>query len=205
MTHDVRSIPAILALAAERPGHLVLVERGRRHESLAFKLCFAGYKRLFRALTRQRVIPNNFMLIPGRWVPALRRSPLTAVHLAYGVLKLGLPHVATTRDRRPRYGGSSSQNLFTVTSHGLVGLMVFYEVVVARLFAATFALAGLAGAGAVAGALAPLVDPRLSTPLLGAAALAAVTLGAVHALLLAAAVAFACKLVVYERIRAGEA
>ena len=34
--------------------------------------------------------------------------------------------------------------MFTLVSHGLVGLMVFYEVVLAKLFAVLFLLVGLA-------------------------------------------------------------
>lgn len=130
---DVREIPSILALGSESPGRIVLIERGRRHESLAFRASFVCYKALFRFLTRQEVIPNNFLLIPGSYVESIRRSPLAAVHFAYAILKLRLPQVATVRDRRPRYGGKSSQNLFMLASHGLTGLMVFYETVVAKL------------------------------------------------------------------------
>ena len=130
---DVRQLPSIIALGADNPGKLVLIERGRRQESLTFRVAFACYKLLFRYLTRQTIIPNNFLLIPGRYVPSVQRTPLAAVHFAYATLRIGFPFVATQRDRRPRYGGRSSQNLFMVASHGLVGLMVFYETVIAKL------------------------------------------------------------------------
>jgi glycosyltransferase involved in cell wall biosynthesis len=131
---DVREVPSIIAEGERSPGSVVLIERGSRTESLRFKLFFAIYKAMFRSLTRRQIVPNNFMLVPGRYVPAFRRSPLAAVHFAYALYKLAPPHVAVIRDRRPRYGGNTSQNLFMLVSHGLVGLMVFYEVVVAKLF-----------------------------------------------------------------------
>jgi cellulose synthase/poly-beta-1,6-N-acetylglucosamine synthase-like glycosyltransferase len=141
---DVGQIPSILQIGASNPAKLVLIERGRRTESLRFKFLFAGYKTMFRFLTRQEVVPNNFMLIPGNYVSVVRRSPLAAVHLAYGILKLNTPRVTVTRDRRPRYGGKSSQNLFMLVSHGLVGLMVFYEIVIAKLFMLLFGFGAFA-------------------------------------------------------------
>jgi glycosyltransferase involved in cell wall biosynthesis len=130
---DVAQIPSIIALGRENPGKVVLIERGRRQESLTFKVAFFCYKTIFRFLTRQSVIPNNFLLIPGRYIPFIRRNPLASVHFAYAILKTRLPSVSTQRDRRKRYGGRSSQNLFMVASHGLVGLMIFYETVIAKL------------------------------------------------------------------------
>jgi glycosyltransferase involved in cell wall biosynthesis len=130
---DVRQIASIIAIGADNPGKVVLIERGRRRESLTFRVAFNCYKLLFRYLTRQIVIPNNFLLIPGRYIPVVQRTPLAAVHFAYAILKTRFPAVSTQRDRRQRYGGRSSQNLFMVASHGLVGLMVFYETVIAKL------------------------------------------------------------------------
>src|SRR5262249_6898948 len=136
-------IPSIIEMGAQNPGKVVLIERGRRKESPLFKLFFASYKTLFRFFARQTVVPNNFLLIPGALVPAIQASPLTAVHFAYAILKLRPKYVSTVRDRRARYGGSSSQNMFMLVSHGLVGLMLFYEVVVSKIFMLLFLFGGL--------------------------------------------------------------
>ncbi len=140
---DVGQAQSIIALGRSNPDKVILIERGRRSDSTAFKVSFLVYKQLFRLLTQQRVVPNNFMLIPGRYVAAIRRSPLVAVHLANGVLKLNLPSTVVSLDRRPRYGGQTTQNLFMLMTHGLVGVMVFYEVVVARVLALVLALGAL--------------------------------------------------------------
>lgn len=152
---DVREIPSIIAEGARADGSVVLIERGSRTESLRFKLFFSLYKAMFRFLTRRRVVPNNFMLIPGRYLPSFRRSPLAAVHFAYALYKLSPPHVAVVRNRRPRFGGRTSQNLFMLVSHGLVGLMVFYEVVVAKLFMFLGLFSGSAVALVALGLLLP--------------------------------------------------
>lgn len=195
---DVHSIPEILAVSQQAGGKLVLIERGRRQESLVFKVCFAIYKALFRFLTRKSVIPNNFMLIPGAHVPAIRRSPLAAVHLAYGVLKLGFPHEQVTRDRKARYGGRSSQNLFTLVSHGMVGLMVFYEVVVAKLFMLLFVMLAVGGGGTLGGLALPARYVEAHRVLSWVVVGAGLGMVGLLALLIASAVALIFKLGVFS-------
>lgn len=196
---DVREIPSIIAEGERAEGKVVLIERGSRTESLRFKVFFAMYKALFRFLTRRQVVPNNFMLIPGRYLPSFRRSPLAAVHFAYALYKLAPPHVAVVRNRRHRYGGTTSQNLFMLVSHGLVGLMLFYEVVVAKLFM----FLGLFSVSAVAlvalGLALPEGEGALSQRVLAWCAIG-LACGAVAALslLVSAALAFTFKVMVFR-------
>ncbi len=197
---DVREIPSIVELGRANPGKLVLIERGRRHESMAFKIAFVSYKLLFRYLTRQTVIPNNFLLMPGRYAPYIQRTPLASVHWAYAILKMRFPSVSTQRDRRTRYGGKSSQNLFMIASHGLVGLMVFYEVVIAKLLVLLLVFSGVSMA-ILAAALTLPDSLHLQRPLIWAALAAAGTGGALAALLLSAALAFIFKMTMYALSR----
>ena len=39
-----------------------------------------------------------------------------------------------TYDRRPRIDGKSSQNIYNLITHGLVGLIIFHETVVAKIY-----------------------------------------------------------------------
>jgi glycosyltransferase involved in cell wall biosynthesis len=199
---DVKEVPSIVKLGADNPGKLVLIERGQRKESLAFRVSFYFYKMLFRFLTGQRVIPNNFLLIPAKYVPAIQRTPTAAVHFAYAVLKLRFPSITTRRNRRPRYGGTGSQNLFTVASHGLVGLMIFYETVVAKLLF-LLALVAIGAIGVVGAAVFLRQHPGTeSALLLLSTALAGFDLGFLG-LLLASALAFFSKLSVFTLARLG--
>jgi polyisoprenyl-phosphate glycosyltransferase len=198
---DVRQLPSIIELGRANEGKLVLIERGRRQESLTFRVSFTCYKLLFRFLTRQTVVPNNFLLIPGNFVPYLRRTPLAAVHFAYAILKMRLPSVSTQRDRRSRYGGQTSQSLFMVASHGLVGLMVFYETVIAKLLV-LLAFFGLFSLGVVGLALAV---PSLAVQralLWVSVAIAGVGAG-FFSLMMASALALIFKMAVFTLSRVG--
>jgi hypothetical protein len=117
-------------------------------------------------------------------------------------LKMKFPSITTRRDRRQRYGGKSSQNLFMVASHGLVGLMIFYETVVAKLLF----LLGLFIVGTVALIVAAIfLTPRPGTErvmLWLSGALAGIDLGFLG-LMLAAALAFIFKLIVFNLARLG--
>jgi hypothetical protein len=128
-------------------------------------------------------------------VPAIRRSPLVAVHLANGVLKLNLPCVVVSRDRRPRYGGETTQNLFMLLSHGLVGIMVFYEVVVAKVLTLVLALGALQAAILFLRILSPAERSASESPLLWGAAGAGV---AAIGFLLCAAMALIFKLIAFN-------
>ena len=197
---DVRQIPSIVELGRANPGKLVLIERGRRSESMSFKIAFVSYKLLFRYLTRQTVIPNNFLLMPGCYAPYIQRTPLAAVHWAYAILKMRFPSIKIQRDRRKRYGGRSSQNLFMIASHGLVGLMVFYEVVIAKLLVLLLSFGGVALAILAAAWTLPF-NAHVQRPLVWAALAAAGTGSALAALLLSAALAFLFKMTMYALSR----
>lgn len=198
---DVRQLPSIIELGRENKGKLVLIERGRRQESLTFRVSFTFYKLLFRFLTRQSVVPNNFLLIPGNFVPFLQRTPLAAVHFAYAILKMRLPSVSTQRDRRARYGGQTSQSLFMVASHGLVGLMVFYETVIAKLLVLLMAF-GLFSLGVVGLALAVPSLAIQRALLWVSVAIAGVGAG-FFSLMMAAALALIFKMAVFTLSRVG--
>jgi glycosyltransferase involved in cell wall biosynthesis len=188
---DVSEARSIIELGRSNPGKMILIERGRRSDSTAFKFFFFAYKLLFRFLTNQRVVPNNFMLIPGRYVPAIRRSPLVSTHLANGVLKLNLPSVVVSRDRRPRYGGRTTQNLSMLVSHGLVGIMVFYEVMVAKVLTLMLGLGVLQGAIIFLGIVSA---PKRTLLLWTAAGMSIAAIG----FLLCAAIALIFKLIAYH-------
>lgn len=194
---DVAQIPSIIELGARNPGKMVMIERGHRREPFLFKVSFACYKLLFRFFTRQKIVPNNFLLIPGGLVSTLQCSPLAAVHFAYAILKLRPEYVSTVRDRRRRYGGQTSQNAFMLVSHGLVGLMLFFEVVVAKIFMLLFLFGGFGIGVVVLAVLFPADWLAAQRTLIWCAIAAGIVAVGLFGLLLSASLAFIFKLTAF--------
>ena len=84
-----------------------------------------------------------------------------------------------------------------LVSHGLVGLMVFYEVVLAKLFVLSFAVMGVAAALVAAGILLPPYVAWAGRVILWIAIGLMIAASAGFALLVASGLAIAFKLNVY--------
>lgn len=156
---DLTRLPELVRMLDEDPSRMVFVYRDGRSEGWTIKAFYTAYRAAYRLLTGQRLIPCNVMAIPGPMVPAIAASPLLPLHFSYPPLRLGLPYRTVPMARRPRYAGNSSQNLGLLIQHGLIGLTIFYEQVVARLI--------LLSATVVAGILLlaiGIIAVRLLTP-----------------------------------------
>lgn len=150
---DLTRLPELVRMLDEDPTRMVFVYRDGRSTGWTIKAFYAVYRAVYRLLTGRRLIPCNVMAIPGSMVPALAASPLLPLHFSYPPLRLGLPHRSVPMARRPRYAGNSSQNLSLLIQHGLIGLTIFYEQVVARLIllsAAVVAVTLLLAVGIIA-------------------------------------------------------
>lgn len=142
---DLQRIPEFMELAEQQPSHVLFTERGRRHDRIMVRVLYRAFRALFKWLTNARVMPNNYMILPGRYLNAVRLSPFTGVYYSLAVLRLGLPYNTVSCDRRPRYGGQSSQSLYGLTSHAFVGMMMFFETVIAKLFMVLLTAVGCFG------------------------------------------------------------
>ena len=130
---DLTRLPSLVRFLEEDPTRMVFVYRDGRQERLIFRIFYFAYRFAYRCLTGHRLIPCNMMAIPGSMVPMIAGSPWLSLHFSYPPLRLGLRYRTVPMARRRRYGGRSSQNLSLLIQHGLVGLTIFYEQVVARL------------------------------------------------------------------------
>lgn len=130
---DVTRLPSLVRFLEDDPTRMVFVYRDGRQEHLIFRTFYFAYRSIYRCLTGQRLMPCNMMAIPGSMIPMIAGSPLLSLHFSYPTLRLGLPYRAVPMARRRRYGGRSSQTLSLLIQHGLIGLTIFYEQVVARL------------------------------------------------------------------------
>jgi glycosyltransferase involved in cell wall biosynthesis len=156
---DLTRLPELVRALDEDRSRMIFVHRDGRSDGLVIKAFYAVYRMVYRLLTGQRLIPCNMMAIPGEMVAGIAGSPLLPLHFSYPPLRLRLPHRALPLARRPRYSGRSTQNLGLLIQHGLIGLTIFYEQVVARLMLLTGGAAALAALIAV-----PVLIVRLLFP-----------------------------------------
>lgn len=146
---DLTRLPQLVHMLDEDPSRMVFVYRDGRSEGWLIRAFYWAYRSVYRWLTGQRLIPCNVMAIPGHMIPAITGSPLLSLNFSYPPLRLGLPYRAIPMARRPRYAGRSSQNLGLLIQHGLIGLTVFYEQVVARLILLSLGVVAITGFAAL--------------------------------------------------------
>jgi len=130
---NLQKIPELLELAKKNKDKVVFTERGQRMDPLHIRLLYRLYRFLFLRITGKKIIPNNFMIVPAKYLCAIQKAPFVAVYYALAVLRLGIPYTSVCYDRRKRFFGHSSQNMYNLMSHGLVGLMMFYETVIPKI------------------------------------------------------------------------
>jgi len=129
---DLSSLPEMIRLAKDEPEKVIYSVRTVRHDSLKVKLLYKPFKWLYRTMTSKDILPNNFMILPARYQKAVALSPFTPVYYSLATLRLNLPWLSNPSPRRHRYGGQSTQNVYNLITHALVGLMIFHETVTAR-------------------------------------------------------------------------
>lgn len=131
---DITALPKMMDMAKARPDTVIYSVRTSRQDSMRMKLLYFPFRHLYKHMTGQKILPNNFMVLPGRYQRAVLHSPFLPVYYALATLKLKLPWLPSPSGRRLRYAGHSTQNLFNLVTHALVGLMIFHETVMARIY-----------------------------------------------------------------------
>lgn len=131
---------------------VVLALRTGRQESFAFKLFYAAFKVLFKALTGTFVKSGNFIAYRG-WI-ARRVLAHPAFDLCYSTtftsLRLTRRYVPCRRARR--YAGQSRMSFPKLVSHGIGMLMPFLDRIAIRamaLFSVTGTLCVLLGVAVI--------------------------------------------------------
>ncbi len=164
------SIPRLLE-AVRSPGiDVAVAQRAKRSETLAFKLFYSIYKRLFRLLTGQVLRFGNFMALSPKALMRISGMHETATHVAGAVVKARLRRADVPTDRGTRYAGQSRMNFPSLVLHGMRAVMVFADLVLTRMALALVAMAALVVlvvVGAVAVKLAGYATPGWVTIVTG--------------------------------------
>ncbi len=116
---------AIVELVTLTDSPVVFVARGRRSESIGFKLGYWFYRRLFRVIAGRSISFGNYSMISKRLLEAvLDRS---FVHYAAFLSKQRVPARMIVRDRRPRATGASKMGFRSLSLHAFRSLVEYGE------------------------------------------------------------------------------
>jgi hypothetical protein len=140
-------LPRLLAaLRSETPAEskVVLALRTRRHEPVAFKLLYRGFRVLFRALTGTTVRTGNFAVLPGAVAKRALQHPTFDLAYSSAILALDMPVEFVPCERGRRYKGESKMTYGKLAMHGLRMLMPFTDRIAIRALAA-FVIFGVVG------------------------------------------------------------
>jgi polyisoprenyl-phosphate glycosyltransferase len=141
-------LPRLLAAlrSGEGVGHkVVLALRTKRHEPLAFKVLYRGFKLLFRALTGATVRTGNYAAMPGAVAKRALLHPTFDLAYSSAILALEMPVEYVPCERGRRYQGESKMTYGKLAMHGLRMLMPFTDRIAIRALGA-FVFFGLLGA-----------------------------------------------------------
>jgi glycosyltransferase involved in cell wall biosynthesis len=126
MDSDGEDDPDVLPkILAEMPCDIVNVLRGKRSESLSFRISYYFYKMLFRMVTGKQMNFGNYSLISKKVLSsALHHS---YIHYPAFLLKQRLPRKQVIADRAPRLDGSSKMNFNSLVYHAFKSLVEFAD------------------------------------------------------------------------------
>ena len=125
-------LPQLLA-AVEAGCNVAVARRGRRTESLPFRLFYRLYRRFFRLLTGRQIGFGNFCALDRHALLRLTAMQETRIHLAAAVIKSRLRRVEISCDRGNRYDGRSRMNFYDLALHGIRAVAVFDDAVLTRM------------------------------------------------------------------------
>lgn len=126
------NVPQLVA-AIGSDCNAVVARRGRRTESLPFRVFYRLYRRFFRLLTGREIRFGNFCALDRRALLRLTAMQETRIHLAAALIKSRLRRVEIPCDRGARYDGRSRMNFYDLALHGIRAVAVFDDAVLTRM------------------------------------------------------------------------
>ena len=116
---------AILDIILVDQVDVVHVVRGKRNESLFFRVAYYFYRLLFRFITSKSMNFGNYCMINRKVLNATIHTSF--IHFAAYLSKIKAKHAYITHDRQKRIGGQSKMNTGSLISHAFKSLTEYAE------------------------------------------------------------------------------
>lgn len=118
-------INKMISIAKNTKSQIINVNRGKRNESIGFKLGYLIYKIIFRLISGKKMTFGNYCLIDREILEILTEADFN--HLAAYLLKLKCKKSSITSDRNKRISGDSKMNYTSLITHAFNSLIEFSE------------------------------------------------------------------------------
>jgi polyisoprenyl-phosphate glycosyltransferase len=136
-----RDVPRLIKeFITEKGQKAIFAERGRRMETITFKLLYQFYRAIHFLLVGFDIRIGNFSVLPQALLDPLLHSPDLWNHYAATVMKLKLPMATVRIDRAKRLKGRSQMGFARLIVHGLSAMSVYGEIIGARILVFASAL-----------------------------------------------------------------
>lgn len=104
---------------------IVFIARGRRSESLGFRVGYWIYKRIFRTISGRSINFGNYSMIDRKVLSAVLDKSF--VHYAAFLSRMRVSNKCITRDRRSRIDGRSKMSYRSLSVHAFRALIEYSE------------------------------------------------------------------------------
>ena len=137
------AVPSLLNQLRTSAVDAVVARRGRRSETVSFRIFYSFYRFIFQILTGRTIRFGNFTALSALGVRRLAAMQEVWLHLASTLMVSRLRIGFVPTDRGERYFGRSRMNFVGLALHGMRSMMVFAEDVLVRIVLFCSVIAGL--------------------------------------------------------------
>lgn len=116
---------AIRKLVEPATFEIIFVSRGKRRETISFKIGYYFYKILFKIISGNNIHFGNYSIISKKVLASIHNQNFD--HYSAFLSKLKFNKDFLTFDRRKRIGGKSKMNINNLVLHGLKSLIEYSE------------------------------------------------------------------------------
>lgn len=139
----------MIRASCEAPDTAIVAQRRKRSESLGFRIFYAIYTQVFRALTGSRIDFGNFSVLSMKHVTRLVHNANIWNNFAATLIIAKIPIRRMPTVRGKRYAGRSHMRFVSLITHGLGAISVFSDAVFIRILLASLVVLGAAVAGVI--------------------------------------------------------